>query len=137
MAQWGVEGEHWEYKAESKSPSFIKADDGFSYEDVGGGSMWVPNGPFEFQNKRASAVKMDWMYENEMDKYGINSQLMAPLPSAIKYQEELKKIQEEAFISIITGDKPLSYYDEYMDKWWTSGGEILSKEANAWYSSLK
>jgi putative aldouronate transport system substrate-binding protein len=137
LAGWGVEGEHWEYKEGSKTPSFIKAADGFGYEDVGGGALFRVYSPFEYLNKMANPVVMNWKYENELDKYGLNSQLLAPLPSATKYQEELKKIQEEAFISIITGDKPLSYYDEYMTRWWNSGGKVLTEEANAWYANVK
>jgi putative aldouronate transport system substrate-binding protein len=137
LAGWGVEGEHWEYKEGSKTPSFIKAADGFGYEDVGGGALFRVYSPFEYLNKMVNPVVMNWKYENELDKYGLNSQLLAPLPSATKYQEELKKIQEEAFISIITGDKPLSYYDEYMTRWWNSGGKVLTEEANAWYANVK
>jgi putative aldouronate transport system substrate-binding protein len=135
LASFGVEGEHWE----NTGVGFTRATfiDETTFEDFGGGAMWKPNGPFEFQNMMSDPVRMDWKYAHELDKFGINSQLMAPLPSAIKYQEELKKIQEEAFISIITGDKPLDYYDEYMEKWWNSGGETLTTEANAWYANVK
>ena len=122
LAGWGVEGKHWEYKEGSKSPSFIGD---VTFEDVGGGALLRVYSPFEYANMMADRTYMDWKYANELDRYGLNSQLLAPLPSAVKYQEELKKIQEEAFISIITGDKPLDYYDEYLADWWKSGGFSL------------
>ena len=43
----------------------------------------------------------------------------------------------ETYIAIITGDKPISYFDEFVDKWRKAGGDTLEKEANEWYASIK
>lgn len=130
----GVEGEHWEYPEGSTSPKFIGE---LTFEDVGGGAIFNAHQPFVFIEETQNAAMLQWYKDNEFDKYGINNALMASLPSGVMYTEELKKIQEEAYILIITGDKPLDYYDEYMETWKASGGDILTEEANDWYKNIK
>lgn len=44
--------------------------------------------------------------------------------------EELRRLEEEAFITIITGEKPLSYFDTFVKEWYRLGGEALTEEAN-------
>ena len=61
---------------------------------------------------------------------------MTALPSGGQYLTELKKLQEEAYLEIITGKKPVDYFDEFVKTWYASGGEQLTKEANEWYGAL-
>lgn len=130
----GDEGEHWEYPEGSTKPEFIGE---LTFEDVGGGTIFKAYQPFDFIEQTQNPAMLQWYKDNEFDKYGINNALMASLPSGTMYTEELKKIQEEAFVLIITGDKPLDYYDEYMEIWKASGGDLLTEEANTWYKNLK
>lgn len=44
---------------------------------------------------------------------------------------------EQAYISIITGDKPVDSFDEFVSKWKSSGGDQLTKEANEWWDKVK
>ena len=53
-----------------------------------------------------------------------------------KYGAELLRLEEDAYYSIITGAKPIAYFDEFVEKWRASGGGILEKEANEWYSRI-
>lgn len=64
------------------------------------------------------------------------TQLMAPLPSSSMYSAELTKIEEEAYTDIITGEKPIEYFDEFVAKWRAAGGEVLEKEAESWYNEI-
>jgi putative aldouronate transport system substrate-binding protein len=52
------------------------------------------------------------------------------LPSSGTYQTELSKIEDEAFISIITGERPVSYFDTFVAQWKSQGGDVLTREAN-------
>ncbi len=130
----GIEGEHYEYPEGSSSPKFIGE---LTFEDVGGGALFNAHQPYAFIEQIQNPALLQWYKDNEFDQHGINNGLMASLPSGVMYTEELKKIQEEAFVLIITGDKPLDYYDEYMETWKASGGDILTEEANAWYKNVK
>ncbi len=44
--------------------------------------------------------------------------------------EPLRRLEEEAFITIITGEKPLSYFDTFVKEWYRQGGKELTAEAN-------
>lgn len=83
-----------------------------------------------------SGPRIDWMKENN---YGIMTQnkLQVALPSEAKYRAELTKIRDEAYISIITGDKPIDHFDVFVEKWMDMGGEQLTKEANEWYENFQ
>lgn len=41
---------------------------------------------------------------------------------------ELKKLEKEAYLKIITGEKELSYFDEFVIDWRKKGGDIITKE---------
>lgn len=58
------------------------------------------------------------------------------LSSSTQYQADLEKLEEEAFYKLISGEKPIDYFDEFVKVWETNGGAQLTKEANEWYSNL-
>lgn len=62
-------------------------------------------------------------------------ELKAALPSQAKNQAELDKLRDEYQVAIITGKKPVEAFDEFVKEWNRIGGELLTKEANAWYSN--
>jgi len=64
------------------------------------------------------------LYDNQ-----INTRLIMPLPSASKYSTELDRIEDEAFIDIISGQKPVTYFDTFVAQWLAAGGDQLTKEA--------
>lgn len=64
------------------------------------------------------------------------NKLYVSLPSENKYSAELDKIEEEAYCDIITGEKPIDYFDEFVAKWRSSGGEVLEQEAQEWYDEV-
>jgi len=67
----------------------------------------------------------------------INSKLVMPQPSASRYQTELNRIEDEAFIDIISGQKPISYFDTFVAQWRAAGGDVLTRETNATYTPSK
>ena len=46
--------------------------------------------------------------------------------------ELLQKLERETYLSIIIGEKPLSYFDEFVKQWKVEGGERITKEINEW-----
>lgn len=45
-------------------------------------------------------------------------------------EDGLKALEKEAFLTIITGEKPLEYFDTFVETWYNSGGRELTEEAN-------
>jgi putative aldouronate transport system substrate-binding protein len=83
----------------------------------------------------AKGPRMDWAAEHNYDVMTRNK-LQTALPSEPMYKAELLKLRDETYISIITGDKPIDYFDEFVAKWNQTGGEQLKKEANEWYKAF-
>jgi putative aldouronate transport system substrate-binding protein len=42
-------------------------------------------------------------------------------------------LQKQVFVQIIVGDKPLDYFDEFVEQWKSMGGDIITKEVNDAY----
>lgn len=41
---------------------------------------------------------------------------------------DLNKLQEETFVAIVTGSKPVDEFDAFVDAWSSRGGEQITKE---------
>lgn len=83
----------------------------------------------------AYAQQFAWADEEFADKNdGYVSVIFQTPPSNAQYGAELKKILDTGYISIITGEKPLDYFDEMVETWYANGGEQLTKEANEIYA---
>lgn len=44
--------------------------------------------------------------------------------------DDLEDLAEKAFITIITGENPLEYFDTFVEEWYENGGRELTEEAN-------
>ncbi|WP_138755551.1 extracellular solute-binding protein [Paenibacillus sinopodophylli] len=49
----------------------------------------------------------------------------------------LQKLATESYLNIIYGEKPLSYFDEFVDQFYENGGDVITKEVNDWYKANK
>lgn len=58
-------------------------------------------------------------------------------PSESKYWGDLWKLQDKTFVSIITGDEPVSAFDDFVKQWNAQGGAIITKEANDIWATMK
>ena len=46
---------------------------------------------------------------------------------------KLKEMQKQAYLEIITGEKPVDYFDTFVEQWYEAGGEEIVKEVNESY----
>jgi putative aldouronate transport system substrate-binding protein len=51
--------------------------------------------------------------------------------SDAEYGAMLMDLRNTAFMQIITGAQPLSYFDEFVTQWRRLGGDIITAEVNA------
>lgn len=49
----------------------------------------------------------------------------------------LKKLEKQAYLEIVTGEKPLGYFDEFVREWKAQGGEEITKEMQQKVSERK
>ncbi|MDR6550869.1 extracellular solute-binding protein [Paenibacillus qinlingensis] len=59
------------------------------------------------------------------------------LPSSGKFWGDLIKLKTDTYAAIVRGDKPVSYFDDFVKQWNDKGGTQLEKEANELYASMK
>ena len=91
-------------------------------------------GNLEYQEV-AYAQQFAWADEEFKDKNdGYVSVIFKTPESKAKYGAELDKILNTGYTSIITGEKPLDYFDEMVKQWYDNGGEQLTQEANEIYA---
>lgn len=46
---------------------------------------------------------------------------------------KLKELQKQAYLEIITGQKPLDYFDTFVEEWYQTGGKEIIEEVNGSY----
>jgi putative aldouronate transport system substrate-binding protein len=131
--EYGTKDKYWRLlDADSETAQFIPPyDKDISYWSRIGCELWMTV-PLPMKQPREQ-----WAYKLGFDKYGINSLIQVGLPKMMKLDSELKKIRDEAYISIITGDKPVGYFDEFVKKYMAAGGTDVEAEVNEYYASHK
>lgn len=73
----------------------------------------------------------------EFDKYAVFSPTAnMPAPESLsKYRASLGQFVSDNEILFVTGVKPISEYNAFVNEWMTKGGAEVIKDVNAWYSS--
>jgi putative aldouronate transport system substrate-binding protein len=131
---YGIKGEDWNFN-ENGAPA---PNPGNDFTRLG--SMGAHLASIQFTGPKTNEIvypwRGSWLEENNFYSNGVWSELITGQPSAGIYQTELTKIEDEAFIAIITGERPLSYFDEFVALWKRGGGDVLTKEANDWWKSV-
>jgi len=129
--KFGAQDKYWKMlEPETETWAFIPPyDKDTSYWSRIGGelSIEIPTTP--------KASREQWAFQNKFDKNGIESLIQVGLPMGQKYETELKKIRDSAYISIITGAKPLSAFDDFVKAWAAAGGDKVQAEAEAYYKN--
>jgi putative aldouronate transport system substrate-binding protein len=136
MAYGGPEGELWHWSDGVDSVMVPLNNDATIWSREGGHTL-LANVYDDRIMEHQSAIMYRERKWNGMYEDGLSSELLISLPSSPQYSTELNKIESEVRIAIITGERPLSYFDEFVREWKAAGGDVLTREANAWWATLK
>ncbi len=136
----GVEGVTFEY-TDAGSVVMLKTNEELNECGVavlrglygGGGNYNEMIQELGFYNNPDIKNRLEWAAKPQYDSYLLTVVPVA-LPSQSTYASELLAFRDETWISIIKGDLPVDYYDEYVQGWLDLGGQVLTDEANAWYA---
>lgn len=146
LSNYGVEGEHFEYKSNPDGSKYIQP----LLSNAEGNALGIkamrdlngPSQPLEPEMIRAEVnspqtkLRMDIISGEQMGG-GYVSDVYVALPSESLYNDELKIYRDTTFFKMIIGELPLDYWDTYVDEYNKIGGAVLTKEANDWYQSTK
>ncbi|MFC0216557.1 ABC transporter substrate-binding protein [Paenibacillus chartarius] len=126
---YGTQGKHWKWADASKNDFILLPpyDNMFSFQNTIGANigMTVPSKPAERREQWASTLGLD--------RDGIYNALEVATPSLIKNGPELIKLKNKAYFSIITGEKPVDYFHDFVKEFMNTGGAQVLQEANDWY----
>ena len=127
-AYYGKKGEKWNL---NKFDIAESVENPWNYAEASkeGGHTQLVILPSMSLNKMVPGLAK-WLEDIKLADGGHRDSIYGGLPSQNKYKSELEKIQAEAYIGMITGEKPIEYFDEFVAKWRAAGGEVLEKEAN-------
>ena len=74
----------------------------------------------------------------ELQKAGIRSAQTLPLENVnAEIPQELQELENEAFLQIISGEKPVDYFDTFVAEWYANGGKVLTERVQNAYESGK
>lgn len=128
---YGIEGTHWHRDENSQA---IVREEAFSQRSdylAEGINMvkFLPN--FEFSKKNNPKLyEFGDMYYNFP---GYRNELLVSLPSEGMYRPDLEKLRDQYYTEIISGNKSVDAFDEFVELWNQQGGEQLKQEADEWY----
>lgn len=127
--EYGVPGKHWDWRTEATEefhilPPYDSID---NYTNVIGSNigMTVPG--------VLSDRREQWAATLGLEENGIYNSMEVATPSLIQYSSELISMRDKAYISMITGDEPIEYFDIFVKEFMEAGGEQVLREANDWY----
>ncbi|WP_166242625.1 extracellular solute-binding protein [Paenibacillus turpanensis] len=125
----GVQGKHWKWADDTKKDFIVLPpyENMFSYQNKIGANigMVVPSKP--------TARREQWASTLGLEQDGIYNALEIATPSLIKNRTELTKLKNAAYFSIITGEKPLEHFNDFVEQFMAAGGAQVLQEANEWY----
>lgn len=134
LDKWGKEGVHYEL-SEDGAAVFI-ADE--SQRNADGLSTFTG-----FVNRKDEYNLQNTAYVNELFAAGVEkakplSEYRVYFANSSRemwnmYGAELDKLRDEYFYGIITGEKPLEAFDEYVELFYANGGREVEQEANEFY----
>lgn len=143
----GRRGIHWDYfdKALGReggvvylppydTPSVARREVLSAGANLAGGTFFnlAGCGDPAFYNQYRSRKRVDYMYTYQNPKFGIRDILGKSdvMPSSGRYMKGLRTYQEAFFADIITGNKSLDSFDDFVKGWHQRGGALLTQEAN-------
>jgi len=137
--RYGEKDKHYEIAPDGIT---IVMKEGYKNPDemakIGAHITFAPFGKSDFQSRITRPEGAQFNKEHFVwEGAGVENKLKVALPSETKYKESLEKLIKETFTAIINGDKPLDYFDTFVEEFKKSGGDELIKEANEWYKSLE
>ncbi|MEF3308857.1 extracellular solute-binding protein [Paenibacillus sp. GYB004] len=119
-------------KPEELSPERKKVYDRIMLYKGGQKNLW---GEFAQNGPGGSAGIIDQIIKE--DRFVSNEYYTTPTATMAERNEQLKKLKNETFVKIVTGNLPIDAFDKFVADWKKQGGDLITKEVNDWYAKQK
>ena len=91
-----------------------------------------------YKTSDLSAVLQDeahlFTYDGWEERAMIDEFWGTPTKTMVEAWAQLQKVEDQAFLGIITGQQPLDAFDQFVKDWSAQGGAKVTEEVNQWYS---
>lgn len=137
-AMLGERGTHWDFTNEGEESGATKFLEPYTeynkrLDEVGVREMsespfcpiWVP----QVYSKYLDPLAIEYSSHNP----GYFDELNIPFDEATQYNTDLINMTKQAYIDMITGVKPLDYFDEFVEIWYKEGGQVMTDAAREIY----
>ena len=86
---------------------------------------------------KVKPAQYEWAKGLPQFRTGGYSNTMLPITttSMPQYWESLDTLRKMTYVQIITGEKPVEAFDDFVKQWNDMGGAKITEEANEWYHS--
>ncbi|MFD2614219.1 extracellular solute-binding protein [Paenibacillus gansuensis] len=92
------------------------------------GIDWLKKNPDSFAEPFSRIVGVKPIIENDIQP--IYSEFYGSTKTMERRMTNLDKLEIDAMIKIITGEKPIEYFDEFVTQWKKMGGDQITEEIN-------
>lgn len=125
--QNGIRGKHWQWADASRQEvvALPPYEESANYLNTIGANIGM-NVPVPPTGRREQ-----WASTLGLDRDGIYNALEVSTPSLVRDSAELIRLRNQAYISFITGERPLEEFDEFVQEFMNAGGTEVLAEANA------
>lgn len=131
VARYGIEGESWRWLEKDRETILklgeYKDRESFRFEN--GNVFWWTSGSLPKSRQAEWGTKMGF------DQNGIYSVFPISLEAMNRYNAQLQTLREQTYIQIITGSKPLAYFDTFVAEYLKTGGKEVLDAVQAWYTA--
>ena len=92
--------------------------------------------PWYNVSRGPSGVERQTLYDTIASMNTVERPLKVALPSQAEYADVVK-VLKEFFYKVILGTQSVDDYDSVVAEWRRNGGDVLTREANEWFASIK
>jgi len=110
--------------------------------DVGSGAGGFSTNPFWTlatwynTSRGGGGLQRQTLYDMHARNNTVDDPLKVSLPSQAEYAD-VNKVLHEFFYKVILGTQSIDDYDDVVARWRRNGGDVLTREANAWFDTVK
>jgi len=147
MLHFGPEGNQWIYDTDGVTriynPNYTECED-YHPQGQKNGIGWCLF-PMLFSNPDLLTAVAGDRYVQRYDRTlpvftsfpQFGNKLAAALPSQAEYSELTTTWVATNLVKIVRGDISMDKWDDIVAEWYNMGGDVLTKEANEWYDTVK
>ena len=145
VSQFGIEGKHWTRNSDNSvtiSPDFPINSELSIKQGVYGQAYLALNNIavaqtflngdlyYKQRDKYMSMLGIDMQNWSGILKVSLQKGAFKDASGTDINMTEIYKLQDQAFVRLISGEKPISWFDEFVSQWKKAGGDQLIEAAN-------